>query len=102
VLIINLREVVGLLIVLPQDVFSKKQRRNSVYKESWKQVETKGCKQRNRCQPRDPDSNTFIIEGVYYLAMAKPNIADLGPPLVSRINGYKHLISRIWLTKATS
>jgi hypothetical protein len=60
VLIINLREVVGLLIVLPQDVFSKKQRRNSVYKGSWKQVETKGCKQRNRCQPRDPDSNTSL------------------------------------------
>jgi hypothetical protein len=38
---------------------------------------------------------SFIIEGVYYLAMAKPNIIDLGPPLVSRINGYKHLISRI-------
>jgi hypothetical protein len=24
-----------------------------------------------------------IIEGVYYLAIAKPNIVDLGPPLVS-------------------
>ena len=45
---------------------------------------------------------SFIIEGVYYLAMAKPNIIDLEPPLVSRINGYKHLISRIWLAKATS
>jgi hypothetical protein len=43
-----------------------------------------------------------IIEGVYYLAMAKPNIIDLGPPLVSRINGCKHLISRIWLAEATS
>jgi hypothetical protein len=43
-----------------------------------------------------------IIEGVHYLAMAKPNIADLGPPLVSRINSYKHLILRIWLAKATS
>jgi hypothetical protein len=43
-----------------------------------------------------------IIEGVHYLAMAKPNVIDLGPPLVSRINGYKHLISRIWLAKATS
>jgi hypothetical protein len=43
-----------------------------------------------------------IIEGVYYLAIAKPNVIDLGPPLVSRINGYKHLISRIWLVKATS
>jgi hypothetical protein len=38
---------------------------------------------------------SFIIEGVYYLAIAKPNIIDLGPPLVSRINSYKHLISRI-------
>jgi hypothetical protein len=38
---------------------------------------------------------SFIIEGVYYLAMAKPNIIDLGPLLVSRINSYKHLISRI-------
>jgi hypothetical protein len=45
---------------------------------------------------------SFIIEEVYYLAMAKPNVIDLGPPLVSRINGYKHLISRIWLAKATS
>jgi hypothetical protein len=36
-----------------------------------------------------------IIKGVYYLAIAKPNIIDLGPPLVSRINSYKHLISRI-------
>jgi hypothetical protein len=24
-----------------------------------------------------------IIEGVYYLAMAKPNIIDLGPPFVN-------------------
>jgi hypothetical protein len=36
-----------------------------------------------------------ITEGVYYLAIAKPNVIDLGPPLVSRINGYKHLILRI-------
>jgi hypothetical protein len=43
-----------------------------------------------------------IIEGVHYLAIAKPDVIDLGPPLVSRINGYKHLISRIWLAKATS
>jgi hypothetical protein len=43
-----------------------------------------------------------IIKGVYYLAIAKPDIIDLGPPLVSRINNYKHLISRIWLAKATS
>jgi hypothetical protein len=26
---------------------------------------------------------SFIIEGVYYLAIAKPNIIDLGPPLIS-------------------
>jgi hypothetical protein len=26
---------------------------------------------------------SFIIKGVYYLAIAKPNIIDLGPPLVS-------------------
>jgi hypothetical protein len=38
---------------------------------------------------------SFITEGVYYLAMAKPDVVDLGPPLVSRINGYKYLISRI-------
>jgi hypothetical protein len=38
---------------------------------------------------------SFIIEGVYYLAIVKPNVIDLGPPLVSRINDYKHLISRI-------
>jgi hypothetical protein len=43
-----------------------------------------------------------IIEEVYYLAIAKPNVIDLKPPLVSRINGYKHLILRIWLAKATS
>jgi hypothetical protein len=45
---------------------------------------------------------SFIIEGVYYLAMAKPDVVDLEPPLVSRINSYKHLILRIWLAKATS
>ena len=38
---------------------------------------------------------SFIIKGLYYLAMAKPNIIDLEPPLVSRINSYKYLISRI-------
>jgi hypothetical protein len=26
---------------------------------------------------------SFIIEGVYYLAIAKPDIIDLEPPLVS-------------------
>jgi hypothetical protein len=38
---------------------------------------------------------SFIIEGVYYLAMAKPNVIDLGPPLVSQINSCKHLILKI-------
>jgi hypothetical protein len=45
---------------------------------------------------------SFIIKGVYYLAIAKPNVIDLGPPLVSQINGYKYLILKIWLIKATS
>jgi hypothetical protein len=36
-----------------------------------------------------------IIKGVYYLVMAKPNVIDLGPLLVSRINNYKNLILRI-------
>jgi hypothetical protein len=45
---------------------------------------------------------SFIIKGVYYLAIVKPNIIDLRPPLVSWINGYKHLILRIWLIKAIS
>ena len=45
---------------------------------------------------------SFIIKEVYYLTIIKSNIIDLGPPLVSRINGYKYLISRIWLAKATS
>jgi hypothetical protein len=38
---------------------------------------------------------SFIIKGVYYLAIAKPNIIDLRPPLVSQINSYKYLILRI-------
>jgi hypothetical protein len=38
---------------------------------------------------------SFIIKGVYYLAITKPNIINLGPPLVSRINNYKYLILRI-------
>jgi hypothetical protein len=45
---------------------------------------------------------SFIIEEVYYLIIAKLNIIDLRPPLISRINGYKYLILRIWLAKATS
>jgi hypothetical protein len=36
-----------------------------------------------------------IIKGVYYLAITKPNIIDLRPPLVSWINSYKYLILRI-------
>ena len=36
-----------------------------------------------------------ITEGVHYLAMAKPDVIDLRPFLVSRIDGYKHLILRI-------
>jgi hypothetical protein len=38
---------------------------------------------------------SFIIKGVYYLTIAKLNIIDLRPPLVSQINSYKHLILRI-------
>ena len=38
---------------------------------------------------------SFIIKGVYYLIIIKPNIIDLGPPLISRINDFKHLILRI-------
>jgi hypothetical protein len=38
---------------------------------------------------------SFIIKGVYYLAMAKSNIIDLEPPLISQINNYKYLILRI-------
>ena len=35
------------------------------------------------------------IKGAYYLAIIKPNIIDLGPSFISRINSYKHLILRI-------
>jgi hypothetical protein len=45
---------------------------------------------------------SFIIKGVYYLVIIKPNIIDLGLPLINWINSYKYLILRIWLTKATS
>jgi hypothetical protein len=38
---------------------------------------------------------SFIIKGVYYLTMAELDVIDLRPPLVSRIDGCKHLISRI-------
>jgi hypothetical protein len=36
-----------------------------------------------------------IIKEVHYLTMAEPDVIDLRPLLVSRIDGYKHLISRI-------
>jgi hypothetical protein len=38
---------------------------------------------------------SFIIKGVYYLTIAKSNIIDLEPLLISRINSCKHLILRI-------
>jgi hypothetical protein len=38
---------------------------------------------------------SFIIKGVYYLAIIKPNIIDLRPPLINWINSYKYLILRI-------
>jgi hypothetical protein len=38
---------------------------------------------------------SFIIKGVYYLIMAELDVIDLRPFLVSRIDNYKHLISRI-------
>ena len=43
-----------------------------------------------------------ITEGVHYLIITELDVIDLEPPLVSRIDGCKHLISRIWLAKATS
>ena len=45
---------------------------------------------------------SFIIKGVHYLAMAKPDVIDLKPPLVNQIDSYKHLILKIWLAEATS
>ena len=38
---------------------------------------------------------SFIIKEAYYLNIIKLNIIDLGPPFISRINGYKHLILKI-------
>jgi hypothetical protein len=35
------------------------------------------------------------IEEAYYLAIVKPNIIDLEPLFISRINSYKYLILRI-------
>jgi len=36
-----------------------------------------------------------IIKGVYYLIITELDVIDLRPLLVSRIDSYKHLISRI-------
>jgi len=38
---------------------------------------------------------SFIIKGVHYLTMAELDVIDLRLFLVSRIDSYKHLISRI-------
>jgi hypothetical protein len=38
---------------------------------------------------------SFIIKGVHYLIMTEPDVIDLRLSLVSRIDSYKHLISRI-------
>jgi hypothetical protein len=38
---------------------------------------------------------SFTIKGAHYLTIIKPNIIDLRPPFISRINSYKHLILRI-------
>ena len=38
---------------------------------------------------------SFIIKGVHYLIITELNVIDLRPLLVSRIDSYKHLISRI-------
>ena len=38
---------------------------------------------------------SFIIEGVHYLIITELDVIDLEPPLVSRIDSYKQLMSRI-------
>jgi hypothetical protein len=38
---------------------------------------------------------SFIIKEVYYLIIIKPDVIDLRPFLINRIDNYKHLISRI-------
>ena len=38
---------------------------------------------------------SFITKEVHHLIMAEPDVIDLRPPLVSRIDSCKHLISRI-------
>jgi hypothetical protein len=35
------------------------------------------------------------IKEAYYLVIVKPNIIDLEPLFINRINSYKHLILRI-------
>jgi hypothetical protein len=38
---------------------------------------------------------SFIIKGVHYLIITEFNVINLRPLLISRIDSYKHLISRI-------
>jgi hypothetical protein len=38
---------------------------------------------------------SFIIKGVYYLIIIELNVINLRLFLISRIDNYKHLISRI-------
>jgi hypothetical protein len=38
---------------------------------------------------------SFIIKGVHYLTITEPDVINLRPLLISQIDGYKHLISRI-------
>jgi len=38
---------------------------------------------------------SFIIKGVHYLIITELDVIDLRPSLISRIDSYKHLISRI-------
>jgi len=38
---------------------------------------------------------SFIIKGAHHLIIIKPDITDLKPFLISQIDSYKHLISRI-------
>ena len=38
---------------------------------------------------------SFIIKRAHYLIIIKPDIINLRPLLISRINNYKHLILRI-------
>ena len=43
----------------------------------------------------DNHLTSFIIKGAHYLIIIKPDVIDLRPLLVSRIDSYKYLISRI-------